>query len=1049
MVRAFAKDVLASVSLAALAIGGGLSAPAYAQEAEARSTVTGRVTDAAGEVNIGGAVVRIEPLGRETTTGPDGRFTFTNVPAGQYNITVSYLNAGFNSRNLTVVSGQNLDLALSLGGSADEAQADDIIVYGTRGALGLARSQELAADQFKTIVSADAIGNFADQNVAESLQRLPGVTIRRSEGEGQQVAVRGLSGSFVTVTVDGAKLGTRDLDNRSVNLDVISSDLLNGIEVTKTLTPDLDADAIAGNVNLRTLSAFDRNEDSASLRAELAIDQKSSAVNEKVSGDFTKLFGAGGTWGIAGGASYQDRRSVVDEFSVDDGLQDLDGFALPRRFNLRNDPAHRTRISGNLNLEFRPDEENQFFLRGTYAHFEDDDQRLRTAIRFDDAEDEDILEFSEDSFLGRAIDVEKRFRFTDQKDELYAVSGGGQNIFGPVTLNYQADYSRNKSDQPSREARFRERELIAGYSNLDINGADFVILGDEDEGSDPTDPANFERRFITQYDRFIDDEVLAFKADLRYDTDIFGQPGYFKAGAKYQKRKRSVNQDRFDIDIDDDMFDVDGDGIVTVADFDPGIPKNTDLNTGLFPNPAILRQFAFDAAAAGRAAGDFTELFAENNGSDYDINEEVYSAYVMGKFNVGSRLQVIAGVRLESTKWLTNGNRTDVIGYNPDATEALADALDEALDDGTATFTPAQRDAFLAARFDEDGDPIEETATVEAIRGKNSYTDFFPSINIRWDITNQLLARFSYTTATRRPDFNQAAALITSSTSEETDEDDIEDFIDENGGITTLAQAASLIEFERNFTNLRDPELDPLYAHQFDASIAWYPSKDTFFQIAGFYKRINNFIVPVVFSGDDLAQLGIPVGELDDNRTATIGGGFNSAETFINGDKAEVYGVEITAAQNFTFLPGLLRGLFVSGNLTLSDSKATDAQIGREFTLPDQSNTNWNLSAGYEDRHLSIRWSGNYTGSRLIALNAGFLGLDDPRADLLERSRFSMDVNVRWNVTDMFQVYFDALNINDAEDRQFFRGDPDTIGPIFAVIENYGATYQAGIRLKF
>lgn len=265
--------------------------------------------------------------------------------------------------------------------------------------------------------------------------------------------MRGLSGSFVTVTVDGAKLGTRDLDSRSVNLDVISSDLLNGIEVTKTLTPDLDADAIAGNVNLRTLSAYDRNDDTASLRAEVALDEKSGSVNEKVSGDFTKLFGADGAWGIAGGLSYQDRRSVVDEFSVDDGLQELDGIVLPRRFNVRNDPAHRIRISGNLNLEFRPDEENQFFLRGTYAHFEDDDRRLRTAIRFDDAEDDDVLEFSETSFLGRNINVEKRFRFTDQTDELYAISAGGLNIFGPMTFTYQGDYSRNKSDQPSREAR--------------------------------------------------------------------------------------------------------------------------------------------------------------------------------------------------------------------------------------------------------------------------------------------------------------------------------------------------------------------------------------------------------------------------------------------------------------------------------------------------------------------------------------------------------------------------------------------------------------------
>lgn len=1049
MTRMNLARAMATVSLAALSVAG-LAIPAHAQEnTEARSTVAGRVTDATGRVNIGGAVVRIPALGLETRTGADGRFLFTSVPAGDYEITVSYLNAGDSSQTVSVTGGQPLDLALSLADTAvaETGTGSEIIVTGTRGSLGLARSQELASDQFKTIVSADAIGNFADQNVAESLQRLPGVSIRRSEGEGQQVAVRGLSGSFVTVTVDGAKLGSRDLDSRSVNLDVVSSDLLNGIEVTKTLTPDLDADAIAGSINLRTLSAFDRNQDSVSVRGELAIQEKSSDVNEKVSGDFTKLFGAGETWGIAGSISYQNRKSVVDEYSVDDGLRELaPGILSPRRFNLRNDPAERIRLSGNLNLEFRPDEENSFFVRGTYARFKDDDIRARTRVEFDDATGANILALSEDSIRVQRVDVEKRFRFTDQEDELYAISAGGENVFGPFTLTYQADYSRNQSDQPSVEPRFRERDVTATYDNLGIDGADFDIFANPARRSDPFNPANFERRFITQYDRFIDDEVMAFKADLQRDMDLFGRAGSIKIGAKYQRRQRSVDQDRFDIDIDDDAYDVDGDGIVTIADFNPAVPQDTDLNTGFFPNLSLVRSFAREAALAGRAAGDFTELFAENNGFDYSVEEDVLSGYLMSKFNPTDTIQVIAGVRVEATKWRTEGNDTNIISYDEDISEALADALDAALAAGTATFTRAQADAFLADRFDADGDPLEELANVTAVSDRNSYVDFFPSVNVRWDIANTLLARLSYTTATRRPDFNQASAIFTTSTSEETDEDDIPAVIND------LATARNIVLFERNVSDLRDPQLDPLTAHQFDASLAWYPNRNTFFQVAGYYKRISNFILPIVFSGSDLSQIGVPVGEVvssDGARTRTVTGGFNSVETFINGDRATIYGVELSGQQNFTFLPGLLSGLFVSGNVTLSESKATDAQIGRTFTLPDQSNLTYNVSAGIENDSFSLRWSGNYTGKRLIAINAGFLGLEDERSDLLERSRFTMDVNLRINVREGFQVYFDALNINDAEDRNYFRGDPSGVGGIFNLIENYGPTYQAGVRLQF
>lgn len=1044
---------LCVLSVSALALAAvSIPLPALAQEIQATSSagvISGVITDSQGAAVLRGADVRIQELGLRTSTGSDGRFRFTNVPAGTYTVVVSYLNSAGQSVQVTLGADQGAQVAISVASAAGDSRSmlTEILVTGARGSLASARAQELAADQFKTIVSADAIGNFADQNVAESLQRLPGVTIRRSEGEGQQVAIRGLSGSFVTVTVDGAKLGTRDLDSRSVNLDVVSSDLLNGIEVTKTLTPDLDADSIAGNVNLRTLSAFDRNKDQISLRSELALQQKSSDINEKISGDITRIFGGDDQFGFALSASYQNRKGVVDEYSVDDGLRVLSPTVIsPRRFNLRNDPAERTRISGNANFEFRPSDDHKFFLRGTYAHFKDDDIRARTRVEFDDATGSRITSFDEDSISVQRVDVEKRFRFTDQKDELFAVSAGGENVFGPLTLSYQGDYSKNTSDQPSVEPRFRERDVNASYDNLDINGADFELFPNTARRSDPNIPRNFERRFVTQYDRFIDDEVKTGRFDLRYDFDAFGSGGFIKTGVKIQDRKRSVNQDRFDIDVDDDAFDTDNDGIVTLADLGPTFPKHTSLNTGFFPDLGLARRFGIDAAAAGRASGSFTELFAENNGFDYSVKERVISGYLMTKINPRPDLQVIAGVRLESTKWRTRGNNSNIISYDADTSEELRDALNSALTAGTATFTAAQRDAFLAGRFDSVGEAIEETAIVTPINDTNSYTDFFPSVNIRWDVTNEVLARFAYTTATKRPDFNQASAIFTTRTAEQLDSDDVP------SRLNSIAAASALLTFERTIDDLRNPQLDPLFAHQFDASIAWYPSRDTFLQVAGFYKKISNFILPVVFSGTDLTDLGLTVGELNTVNgffTRSINGGFNAVETFINGDSATVYGVELSASHNFRSLPGLLSGLFISGNLTLSDSKATDAQIGRKFTLPDQSKTNWNISAGWENDSVSIRWSGNYTGSRLIGLNAGFLGLADARSDLLEQSRFSMDVNVRVDVNEQLELYFDALNFNDAQDRNYFRGDPNGLGGIFNTIEDYGATYQMGVRLRF
>jgi TonB-dependent receptor len=1052
-------------SLSALALLVSAASPAAlaqnAAQTSSNGVLTGIVTDPSGAIPLAGATVVLSQTGQRVSTSPDGRFRFINLPPGSYTLVVDYLGAGERRVDVALTGDGAASVEIAL--ATETAAVNEIVVTGARGSLARARAQELNADQFKTIVAADAIGNFADQNVAESLQRLPGLSIRRSEGEGQQVAVRGLSGSFVTVTVDGAKLGTRDVGSRSVNLDVISSDLLNGIEVTKSLTPDLDADAVAGNVNLRSLSAFDRKGDSFSLRTEASYEEKAEAVNPKISGDFTKLF-AGEKWGIAGGASWSRREAVVDEFSVDDGLRIIGpaggpNFISPRRFNLRNDPAVRTRFSANLGLEFRPSPDHEFFLRGSYATFTDDDIRARTRVEFDDATGvvgatgSRIISATPTSFTGNRIDVEKRFRFTDQEDVLLSGSAGGESVFGAWTINYQVDHSTNDSEQPSVEPRFRERDLIATFNGLNRDGATFSLAPDPSRGSNPNNPATFDLRFITQYDIFVEDVITAGKIDAQYDTELFTRPGYFKFGVKGQTRTKEVDEDRADINAR---------APTTLAAFDPRVPQRTDLNVGFFPNLQDLRNFALAEARAGIAAGTFTPLLVDSSRNDWTADEQVLSAYAMSKFALTDRLEVIAGVRVEQTEWTSAGNTTDVLTFNTDVTNALNTLMTRAITTGAATFTAAQRDAFLAQRRSATGAAIEERlASSNTFTGKKTYTDVFPSINVRWDLTDTVLARFAFTTATQRPDFDQASAIRSLRSQENgsittagsgaaanttftriLNGQTLNTTILNSTGITTLAQAANLVSFRRTIDPARDPNLDPLRANQFDASLSWYPSNNIYLSAAAFYKDLTDFVVPTAFSGADVTRVGFRPGD------GTIDGGIDVVQTFINGDNAKVYGVELAYTQNFTFLPGPLAGLFFSGNVTVSESSAKDALVGREFTLPDQADLVYNLSAGWENKDFSIRWSGNFAGERLVELNGGFLGLGDPSSDIIEQERFSMDVNLRWNLADgKLQLYADAININDAEDKSYFRASSQ--GGIFFLRENYGPTYQVGLKAKF
>src|SRR5690606_31710695 len=135
------------------------------------------------------------------------------------------------------------------GGRAGDGAIEEIIVHGVRSAELNAREAERRKDIFSSIITVDDVGNFADQNVAESLRRLPGITLQTSEGEGRFINLRGLGPGFTSVQMNGAEIangsgGQDDEEGRGFSLDSLTADVLQSIEVNKTLTPDMDLNSI-------------------------------------------------------------------------------------------------------------------------------------------------------------------------------------------------------------------------------------------------------------------------------------------------------------------------------------------------------------------------------------------------------------------------------------------------------------------------------------------------------------------------------------------------------------------------------------------------------------------------------------------------------------------------------------------------------------------------------------------------------------------------------------------------------------------------------------
>ncbi len=193
----------------------------------------------------------------------------------------------------------------------DEQDIEIVEVKGVKQADLKARDLERMKDGFSSVISTDDLGNFVDQNVAESLRRLPGVTLQRSEGEGKFVTVRGLGPSFVSVNMNGAQMSGAGEEHK-VGLDALPADLLGTIEVLKTLTPDQNLNSIGGTVNVKAISAFDRGKNTLKIRAQDAYSQKRGAHSPKFSLDGTQFF-LDDTFCIGFAISHEERKTLIDE----------------------------------------------------------------------------------------------------------------------------------------------------------------------------------------------------------------------------------------------------------------------------------------------------------------------------------------------------------------------------------------------------------------------------------------------------------------------------------------------------------------------------------------------------------------------------------------------------------------------------------------------------------------------------------------------------------------------------------------------------------------
>ncbi|MCV6621691.1 MAG: TonB-dependent receptor [Cellvibrionaceae bacterium] len=670
----------------------------FSMNSMADGRLEGRISDATSSVYFDGAIVKIKELKLESSSKNGGRFSFNNLPAGDYTLVVDYLGAETVQQLISISDNKTTSEAVRIGD--DVGEMDNVIVIGQAAGAANALNKQRAADNFKSIVSADSIGQFPDENVSEALQRVPGVFIERDQGEGRFVGVRGVNPNLNSASINGVNIPAPERDRRSVALDVIPSGLLESLEVTKTITPDMDGDTIGANIEIKSLSAFDRDGMSYKLQAEGNYNDLEEETSPKLAGSFTNVFDvAGGELGVAAAVSWQDR-DFGSEVIEGDGEWESDiedsGVRGVKELQQRDYTVNRKRLGVALNLDWRPNELSEYYMRSLYSHFEDQEFRQRIKYKFDKG---DLLNIDSNSALWDEGDMERDFKDRFEEQKITSVVFGGSNIVDDWTLEYNLSYSKASENEPDRrDTGFKQKNISEmGYSSL--GSSPRIFASDE-----AFDASEFELDEVVIENNYTEDVQQGFKLDITRDMYFGENPGYIKFGLKRSEREKT---DDVNADIYNDFGDIDD------PTMDAFINGNLNYAIGNF-GPA-LNKSAIDALINGQIKGNTAlqdeEALAESlvsSARDYNVNEDVTAAYIMSRVDIND-WRLVYGVRYEHTDFSAEG-------YN-------------------ARLLDGEEAEIVKANYERD------------------YSHFLPSVNVRYRFSDEMIVRAAFSQSISRPSF--------------------------------------------------------------------------------------------------------------------------------------------------------------------------------------------------------------------------------------------------------------------------------------------------------
>jgi TonB-dependent receptor len=569
-----------------------------------RAIIKGKITDAVNRAPLSGATVSVLTINNSSVADVNGEF-FLYAPPGKLQLAIHYL--GYRDTTLTASITANEVRVMNIQLFSNYEGLGSVTVTGLMQGQAKALNQQKNADNIRNIISADQMGRFPDPNAAEALQRVPGVNIERDQGEGRYVLVRGMAPQFTNININGEQIPSPEADVRFVAMDAIPTDQLASIEVSKTLLPDMDGDAIGGSVNLVTRTAQSLQ---PKITASLAGGYNNLMQRGNLQGQlqYGQRFGKLGKTGLLLNSSY---------YHNDLGSDNLERSPDDNEVELRDYELTRTRLGLSGTIDHRFNDKHEVYLRGMYNRFTDREWRRRYVFK---PEDEEIEKLTKDRFESQSVAT---------------VNLGAKHTFRKFFLNYEVQYSLAEQKTPYDN----EISFIAGIpSALNYNNPKYPGIY-----ADFTDNTKYEFDEAGFGNTLAKDRNLTAKFDLGIPYKLKQNNGVFKFGAKLRQKEKSykITQDYYGAIADIPTLDAFGEDPIKDQFFDGRYNMGRPLSV-----PSFIRYFnenpsQFQSAPEDKAIDEALE--------SYDAKEDVYAAYVMARQQF-RKATLIAGVRYEKTK---------------------------------------------------------------------------------------------------------------------------------------------------------------------------------------------------------------------------------------------------------------------------------------------------------------------------------------------------------------------------------------------------------------